>query len=877
MKNSLRYKLLGWFLLFAFLIILFVVPFNWFYRQQQQNLGLIKDGFQQLQVCVYGDLQASGAFLSPGVPDARFYRTGENKFLQRHQKYGYQADSIIRFIQSTDAISKINLSDELTTLQIALDTYRQTVDSIAQITRLKGSGEYGLEGELHAIRKTIEGTPVSTADLLHLQALENNYLLHRRIKDVQQFNAFMNQLVAKYDKPGIPVNLKEISILRDYQATINHLADNDQVLGTGDFMGLQDQLLVQSEMLSSQLQKMSHQTRQSYQSRLMGLNSFYLLFVGTLILLSFVISFLVSKRLSHPLQLLTSYIQQLAQNNFHYPADKAFHRSTREITLIYKEFRNLVTQLYIRENQRDAARKKSGESELKYRELAEMLPQCIFETDHLGNYTFVNKEWYNTFGYNANEIQEGLNLIETLISEKGERVMDDVTLENSDFVAIRKNKSQFPAAVYTNNILKDGKIVGKRGIIIDVTERNKFIRELKKERNKALTSDQLKSYFLANMSHEIRTPMNSIIGFSELLNSPELSDSQKNDFIDHIKSSGELLLNLIDDIIDIAKIEAGEIKIIQRDCNLNKLFIELRDIFNDYKRRENKSELELQLTIPQKEYVVKTDPFRLKQILHNLISNAIKFTHEGNVEFGFHINNHNQLEFTVKDTGIGLTRDKLDFIFQRFKQLESSGKNYRGAGLGLAITKNLVELLGGELKVESEPGVGTTFGFTHPFVLLQEINPAEIPAEIQEVVYDWSNLTFLIAEDNEHNYTFLQEALKTTGASILRASDGEQAVQLALKNPIDLVLMDIMLPAMDGYEATKMIKQKKPKLPVIAQTAHAMANEKEKSIMAGCDDYMSKPIRMNLLLPKIAQFVAVPQKASTSVKAATKSSSDKSN
>ncbi|NJK85216.1 MAG: PAS domain S-box protein [Bacteroidales bacterium] len=232
-------------------------------------------------------------------------------------------------------------------------------------------------------------------------------------------------------------------------------------------------------------------------------------------------------------------------------------------------------------------------NEIRYRELADLLPQSIYETDELGNFTYVNKAWYKNFGYTKEDLKSGLNLIETVISESDDDILGDIKLENSNFVAIRKDGSRFPASVYSSNIMDEKNVTGKRGIIIDATERNLYISSLKKATHKAQTSDKLKSSFLANMSHEIRTPMNSIIGFSNLLASDEIHDEQKRNFLNYIKTSGELLLNLIDDIIDIAKIEAGEIKINKKECNLNSLFEELHRSFEEIRKRTEKHSIKI--------------------------------------------------------------------------------------------------------------------------------------------------------------------------------------------------------------------------------------------------------------------------------------------
>jgi CheY-like chemotaxis protein/anti-sigma regulatory factor (Ser/Thr protein kinase) len=361
--------------------------------------------------------------------------------------------------------------------------------------------------------------------------------------------------------------------------------------------------------------------------------------------------------------------------------------------------------------------------------------------------------------------------------------------------------------------------------------------------------------------------MNSIIGFSNLLASEEVPEDQKKECVHYIQTSGEILLNLVDDIIDIAKIEAGELKITKKECNLTGLFFELHHTFSEIKNRLNKPSLEL-IASPDRaneNLFFKTDPFRLRQILSNLIGNAIKFTDDGNVEYGYKVISQKQIEFYVKDTGVGLTREELDMIFKRFQRSpDSDERNIQGTGLGLTIAKNLVELLDGELWVESSPGHGTTFFFTLPYLKITKPLP---PAAIDsfESTYNWEGKTFLIVEDDIHSMNYLAELLKKTRVSVLQASSGHEAVEVCKVHHPDLVIMDIQMPGMDGLEATRIIKQMNAGLPVIAQTVLAMAGDREKITQAGCDDYLAKPIDSKQLLPKINNLLKMVQGKTSSI------------
>ena len=386
--------------------------------------------------------------------------------------------------------------------------------------------------------------------------------------------------------------------------------------------------------------------------------------------------------------------------------------------------------------------------------------------------------------------------------------------------------------------------------------------ELNAAISRAEESDRLKSMFLSNMSHDIRTPMNAIVGFSEMLMDPEITREERMRFLDIIINSGDALLRLINDIIDISKIEARQLKIIKSTFSLNELFSDLYLSFSEEMSRNKLEDIRLVVNkqFPEKDFTLSTDIIRLRQIFSNLIGNALKFTDRGAIEFGYTFSDPQVFKFFVKDSGIGIPQDKKDFIFERFGQIEEThDRNKGGTGLGLAISKSLVELLGGAIWVESEVGQGTCFYFTLP--ALSATRPSNMPEDIPHIWdddhIDWSDKLILVAEDVDSNYFLIQTILKKTGVKLQWARNGQEAYEMCRKNyDIDMVLMDIQMPVMNGYDATREIKKIRPSLPVIAQTAYAMSGEKEKSIDAGCDDYIPKPLKKRDLLSRINLFFA---------------------
>lgn len=380
--------------------------------------------------------------------------------------------------------------------------------------------------------------------------------------------------------------------------------------------------------------------------------------------------------------------------------------------------------------------------------------------------------------------------------------------------------------------------------------------ELKIAKEYAVKSDRLKSEFLCNMSHEIRTPMNGIIGFSHIINERNLSEEERKRFSNIIVNNSEQLLRIIDDILEISSLETKQVKVQNAKTNICTLLNELVALFS-LKAKEKNIGIQLINELEESNCMVMIDHSKLLKILGNLLENALKFTDKGFIEIGCKLQN-NALLFHVRDTGIGIEKKKIANIFTRFSQADESIKyNYGGLGLGLAIASENVELLGGEIQVESTPGVGSTFYFTVPY---EPLPPIQLNSykPIEHLYLQSSGKTILVAEDENSNFIFLQALIHKLNPNfnIVRAHDGQEAVEKCLTDQnINLVLMDIKMPVKDGYEATRIIKEFRPGLPIIAQTAYSTSDAKSKAISAGCDDYLSKPIQIASLRAILTKFL----------------------
>lgn len=432
-----------------------------------------------------------------------------------------------------------------------------------------------------------------------------------------------------------------------------------------------------------------------------------------------------------------------------------------------------------------------------------------------------------------------------LVEGRSEKVKEEYRVINTHKGFHRIEWVEAQAAVETRD--ENGKPLTLVGSSLIITERKKMEQELINAKNRAEESNRLKSAFLANMSHEIRTPLNAIVGFSGILASTE-EEEEKQEYVSIIENNNTLLLQLISDILDLSKIEAGTLDLHYSNVEINDL---MRELENSCQLKLKSDNVKLEFVAPEEPCFANIEKNRLSQLIINFVTNAIKFTSQGSIRFGYERQN-NELYFYVTDTGCGIPQDKLDSIFGRFVKLNSFAQ---GTGLGLSICRTLINHMGGKIGVESEEGKGSTFWFTLPYKQIEAIEKAP-QKEIQSITIAKDKLIILIAEDNESNYKLFESILKYD-YHLIHAWDGQEAVNMFKEYDPQIVLMDINMPVMDGYEATKEIRKYSAKVPIIAITAFAYASDEQRVMASGFDGYMPKPINARLLK---AQLMDIMQK-----------------
>jgi PAS domain S-box-containing protein len=501
------------------------------------------------------------------------------------------------------------------------------------------------------------------------------------------------------------------------------------------------------------------------------------------------------------------------------------------------------------------------ESEARFRSLFENSLMGISETEPDGRLIHANLQFARMYGYdNPQEMIAEVTSVEQFYANPLDRVEIVQILREKGVAEPREVEIKQRNGVRMLFLMSvrevrdaDGRLLRYQATHVDITERKKAEQEAFKAKEKAEAGDRLKTAFLNNISHEIRTPLNGILGFGELMIDPDLTQTEREDYFSVVKSSSARLMNTVTDYMDISLIVTGNQEVKKTRFVLRDL---LEEIYSAYIQSCQNKNLTLTIYTPQlaRSLEITSDYGMLRNVLNHLVDNAIKFTHNGAISFGVEVKEH-ELEFFVTDTGIGINHEVQSIIFDKFMQENvSNTRGHEGSGLGLSIAAGLVELLGGRIRIESRIGEGSTFTFVLP---MHGDTPAmhhDRNVRMTEVKKTRQMLV-LIADDDESSRALLERILRKEGVDTLLVSDGMQAVAACQQNIlISLVLMDLKMPVLDGYEATQQIKSFRPDLPVIAVTAYAMGDDANRALETGCNDFISKPFERRVLINKLKKF-----------------------
>jgi PAS domain S-box-containing protein len=513
--------------------------------------------------------------------------------------------------------------------------------------------------------------------------------------------------------------------------------------------------------------------------------------------------------------------------------------------------------------ERNHAEKALRDSEEKYRGIFENVQDVYYETSVDGIILEVSPS-IKTLSKGQYSIDDllGKSMIE-LYSEPGDRqvILTELRTKGTitDFEVTFNNKDGgvVPCSISAKLILNSNgqpkKIIGS---MHDITDRKNVTEALKNAKDKAEASDKLKTSFLNNISHEVRTPLNGILGFAEIMSQPGLSVEDKNESLLLLRESSDRLLNTITNYMDISLLTSGSLSVHKRDFNPAKV---LKRIYENFEAVCSIRNLGFLLKISEEaiNLTINSDPEILQKILSHLLNNAVKFTEKGSIDFGYHIHN-NDIVFFVKDTGIGIGKESIEIVFDKFSKEERGHlKITEGSGLGLSIAKGMTEIIGGRIQAESILGEGSCFYVYVPVESKHSLIHPDVPHIADNKIKPGE--VILVAEDDDTNFFYLNALItRETSAKVLHAANGREAIELFKANPgINLILMDIKMPEIDGFEATRQIKRLNQLVPVIAITAYAMSGDEDRIMAAGCDGYISKPINKKDLIEKMAEFIKI--------------------
>lgn len=847
MSYSFRYRILGWFLFFSFITLILIVPISLRYFSEKEQINETVYSVERLHILFLQRLKKQQEFLALEKTNPVFFVTGSSKYLAASNALNDSIDGVLKDLLDQKDLGSFAIDTRLLSSMNILEKHSTVFDRMAKLLKERGFKDYGLVGRMRDAAHELEKySEVDQRKVLMLRRHEKDYIIRHQKTYIDLHQASGADLLKSLNAnkrltPGQRASLKENT--KRYMDCFVELTQIEDELWYGD-KALEKNFNLLSDRMENHFNEMIIQTKKSQKVMSERLRYYYVIFIFLLVLTSVIISLYISRLFTKPIIQLTTQMEKVVENDFKYFGTLYYSGKDREINVLYRNFNRFTEQLLVRQKERDNALDALRDSEKKFRELSDLLPQPIFEVDNDLNFTYANKTLNAQFGIDRSNKHKYLGLAEIIKDPDKvlfQKLRSGDTLEVHFSVGMRNG---FVGLITINPIYNGGVVSGYRGIIIDISKRKEYIKRLEEAKKKAEEADQLKSMFLANISHEIRTPMNAIIGFSDLL-MEDVDDEKRMRFLKLIRSNSHNLLDLLNDILDLSRIEANELIITPEKSDVFEIMTEVYENFNEIQKFQVNRDLTVKVDIPEYEnYVVVIDDMRVKQVLSNFMNNALKFTEEGSITIGLRFKKGKRLYFFVADTGKGLSESRQMEVFDRFRKFDDAKhKIYRGAGLGLSICKNLVDLMDGEIGVESEIGKGSTFWFEIPYTEIPDDNPDEIPEKIEDGS-DLLDKKVMVVGDDNSSIKLIKALMKNTGISLTHAWDGEEAIKVLTENDgkFDFILADVLMPKWSGKDFVKQSKILFPDIPVIAQIALGATVDRVEIKSAGFDDFIQKPL-----------------------------------
>ncbi len=712
---KLKSKLSLWFSVLSCGAVLLTLIIGITYLNYKERIESVSQKTNELRFNILKQKNSINNFLTFETVSAPFFETGHSGILDEKMTIDESIVSSLQYLKQN-----CQETETLCTLLYALETELAQQDSLfcslVKIIWHRGYKDYGTVGEMRHYAHQLEACPeVDKSLLLNLRRREKDYIIRHELQYLNHFNTIAAEISHQIQHTVVNPDLKKQlhTTLTNYSDCFQNLVTMDSKSGLHDNSGLKGELVALATHTDAQLMVVqdiiSKERAHSYSS----LQTKYLVFSLLLSLFCLWAGTFLARQMTKPLTQLVHLMENISLAGFSKLPTIQEQRSSHEINILYRSFNHLLGELSIHEEERNLLIKQLVNNEERYRTLSDKLPQSVFETGRKGQIKYANTSWKKHFGYTQTDVSNGLNLMNTIIRPKKKEIMGP-DVRNNEVVALRKDGSWFPALLYTDRIVENGIKKGMRGVIIDISERHNYIKLLKAERKNALAADELKSAFLANISHEVRTPLNAIMGFTTILKNEIAPSAEITDYFQIIENNTQQLLHLFDDIMEFSRIKSNQLFLQKNPLNVADLMQALQNITDHLQSSYHRPNIKYTFDIPTFHMEIVTDERRLHTIFRHLLHNAIKFTEAGEICIRARIHNA-RLIFSVSDTGIGISADQQLFIFEPFRQADNSlTRSFEGTGMGLALCKGLVTMMGGQIWVKSKPGEGSTFFFSLP-------------------------------------------------------------------------------------------------------------------------------------------------------------------